>query len=315
MSNWYFETSGFNYLVGSFEFKTFLNTRELQELRGRTLYVSPITLWEIMLTSDNLHSDFLLFSAQNLFSEKLLATPTELIIRYLKNAYPENKINYDIYTELNIGKIWSKMTKDNSVNFEYSKSKLIKKTELIRNISNNLPSIIKGTIEQNKDGNLYRISEVLTVYFECLRADGFLPNSTKYDEETLNKLVVLFAMLFFVLRLDLDSNVIVKFLGDEGVPIEDPTKILTYVFENYSELFKRGPLLEMAVMAYNQVKLGNTNRGLLLDCYHMIYAPYVDWIVTGDDGFNNLKSMESRYRKKIIHVSKLGIGESPYPTT
>ena len=315
MSNWYFETSGFNHLVGSFDSKTFLNTRELQELRGRTLYVSPITLWEIMLTSDNFHSDFLLFSAQNLFSEQLLATPTELIIRYLRNAYPENKINYEIFTELNIGKIWSKMTKNNSVNFEYNKSKLIEKTELIRNISNNLPSIIKGTIEQTKDGNLYRISEVLTVYFECLRADGFLPNSTKYDEVTLNKLVVLFAMLFFVLRLDLDSSVIVEFLEDEGVPAEDPTKILTYVFENYSELFKRGPLLEMAIMAYNQVKLGNTNRGLILDCYHMIYAPYVDWIVTGDDGFNKLQSMESRYREKIIHVSKLKIGASPYLTT
>ena len=111
------------------------------------------------------------------------------------------------------------MTKDNSVNFEYHKSKLIKKTDMIPNISNNLPSIIKGTIEQTKDGYLYNISEVLTVYFECLRTDGFLPNSTKYDEEMLNKLVVLFAILFFVLRLDLDSNVMVKFLVDEGVPI------------------------------------------------------------------------------------------------
>ena len=43
---------------------------------------------------DNKKSDDLIFYAQNFFSEKLLATPTEIVIRYLTKAYPENKVNY-----------------------------------------------------------------------------------------------------------------------------------------------------------------------------------------------------------------------------
>jgi hypothetical protein len=312
LSTWYFETSGFNHLVKSTDFESLLNTRELQKLKGRVLYVSPITLWELMLTSDDFGSDLLVFSAQNLFSEKLLATPTELIIRYIKNAYPENKVNYDIHTELEIGNVWSKMTKDNSIKFEYNKSQLKEKTSLIRKISKNLPTIIDGTIERNRDEFLFNISKVLSVYYECLRDDGFLSPTSKYDEEVLFKLVVLFAMLFFVLRMDFDSKVIVKFWTDKGVQGDDPTKILMYLFETYPELLKKGPLLEMAVMAYNQVKLGSANRGLLLDCYHMIYAPYVNWIVTGDMGFDNLKKLESHYSEKIVHVSEMNIRTSPY---
>jgi len=44
----------------------------------------------------------------------------------------------------------------------------------------------------------------------------------------------------------------------------------------------------------------------------MIYAPYVNWIVTGDMGFDNLKNLECHYRMKIIHVSEMNIRVSPY---
>lgn len=311
MSSWYFETSGFNCLLNSFDSELILNTRELQHRKGRRLYISPITLWEVMLTSDEHKSDFLVFSAQNLFFNKMLATPSELMTRYLRYSYPENKIDYDIYTDLDIGEIWSRMTTDNSVRFDYSKSKLKAKTSMIRKISRNLHSIIFDKVNQNDD-LLFSISKIIRVHYKCLRDDGFLPKTCKYDEAVFFKLVVLFAMLFFVLRMDIDSNVIVQFWEEKGVNPDDPTKILTHLFENYPKILKIGPLLEMATMAYNQVMSGSTNRGLLLDCYHMVYAPYVDFIVTGDNGFDDLKKTESHYEKKILHVSELGLKISPY---
>lgn len=310
MSNWYFETSGFNHLLNLIDFESFLNTRELQRIKNNELYVSPITLWEIMLTSDDFQSDFLVYSAQNLFSEKLLATPTEIITRYIRNSYSENKVNYDIHTDLEIGDLWSKMTTDNSIKFEYNKSHLKNKTSFIRKISKNLPSIISQSVS-SKESWLVNLSEIINVHYECLRDDGFLPETKKYDREVLFKLVVLFKMLFFVFRMDFDSSVIDRFWEHEECD-RNPTNMLTHIDETYTDLFRIGPLLEMAVMAYNQVKIGATNRGLLLDCYHMIYAPYVDFIVTGDEGFDNLKKLESRYSNKIMHVSEMNILISPY---
>lgn len=312
MSNWYFETSGFNHLLKLIDFDSFLNTRELQRLKKNELYVSPVTLWEIMLTNDDFQSDFLVYSAQNLFSEKLLATPTEIITRYIRNSYPENKVNYDIHTNLEIGALWSTMTTDNSIKFEYNKKHLKDKTSFIRKISKNLPSIINQSVS-NDEPWLVNLSKVINVHYECLREDGFLPETSKYDGEVLFKLVVLLKMLFFVFRMDFDSSVIERFWEDEGCD-KNPTNMLTHIDETYTELYRIGPLLEMAVMAYNQVNIGSTNRGLLLDCYHMIYAPYVDFIVTGDEGFDDLKKLDTRYSKKIIHVSEMNIHVSPYLT-
>ena len=304
---WYFETSGFNHLLNVIDFESFLNTRELQEIRNRKLLVSPITLWEIMLTSDDLNSDFLVFSAQNFFNKNLLATPTEIIIRYLNFAYPDNKVNYEIFTDLEIKNLWSKMTTDNSIKFVYDKEKLKKKTNLIRNISRNLPSILNNSDTLNDDAFLKSIAKVINVYYECLRDDEFLPVAADFDEYIFFKLVVTFVLILFILRLDVDSSVADSFWKETKINTADPTKMLMYFFEKYPLLFKRGPFLEMAVMAYNQVKLGKTNRGLVLDCYHMIYAPYVNWIVTGDEGFANLKQIENRYKSKITTCKRIKI--------
>lgn len=312
IEKWYFETSGFNALMSVFDFDTFLNTRELNEKLDRELLVSPITIWEIMLTADDFDSDFLVFRAQNVFHKDLLATPSELIIRFLNNAYPENKVNYPIYTDLPLGDLWSKMTNNNSINFVYNKSALKERTSLIRMISKNLSSILSDSNNLKNNEFLSSLAKVTNVHYECLRDDGFLHDILDYEEDILFKLVVLFVLVLFVFKLDFETKTIDKFWMDSGVDDSNPTEMLIHFFQKYPLILKKGPFLEMAVMAYNQVKLGKTNRGLILDCYHMIYAPYVDFIVTGDEGFANLKHIENRYQMKITHINELKFEMKPF---
>lgn len=309
---WYFETSGFNTLKSVFDFDIFLNTRDLNEKLGRELLVSPITLWEIMLTTDDFDSDFLVFCAQNVFHKDLLATPTELIIRFLNNAYPENKINYPIYTSLALGDLWSKMTNNNSINFAYNKAALKERTSLIRMISKHLSSILSDSDNLKSNEFLSSLAKVTNIHYECLRDDGFLPDITDFEEDILFKLVVIFVLVLFIFKLDFETKTIDEFWMKSGVDASNPTEMLIHFFEKYPLIFKRGPFLEMAVMAYNQVKLGKTNRGLILDCYHMIYAPYVDFIVTGDEGFANLKIIENRYQMKITNINELKFEMKPF---
>lgn len=309
---WYFETSGFNYFLKQIDYDAFLNSRELQELRQRKIMISPITLWEIMLTSDDFNSDFLVFSAQQFFTADLLATPSELVIRYLEKAYPENKVNYPIYTDLQIGEIWSRMATDTSIKFEYDKDNLKQKTDFIRTLSKQLPAILDDAHTRHDDALLQSVSRVLNVYYNCLNEDGFLPKNTQYDHKIIFKLVIVFVLLLMVFRQDFNSQATDEFWNKADIDTNNHTEMLIYFFEKYPLVFQRGPFLEMAVMAYNQVKLGKTNRGLILDCFHMVYAPYVDWIVTGDEGFEKLSNLESRYRQKLIHVKNLNIKIAPY---
>lgn len=310
ITKWYFETSGFNYLLENIDFDSFLNTRELQRIKGRQLLISPITLWEVMLTKEN--SDFLIFSAQNLFDKNLLAMPSEIVTRYLQYAYPENKVNYPITTDLKIGELWANMTINNSIKFEYDIEKLKNKTLYLHKISKNLKSIINYTLNSNADATLKRISKVITVYHDCLKSDGFLKETKEYKEELIYKLVILFVLILFILKLDFKSNVIDLFWEKENIDTSNPTTMLSYFFEKYPLVLSKGPILEMAVMAYNQMNLGKTNRGLILDCFHMVYAPYVSYIVTADKGFEKLTQIESRYKNKIIHVSGLNFSTTLY---
>jgi hypothetical protein len=308
----YFETSAFNYLLKSIRFESFLNTRELQRRRGRQLFVSPVTLWEAMLTGKN--SDFLLFAAQNLFSEQMLAAPSEIIVRYLLNAYPENKVNYKIFTDLELGNIWGRMAHDNSVTFQYDKEKLREKTKFLRSISTNLSSIVKYPTITPSDPNLQGVANIVHTYYECLYDDGFLPKreGKRYDLEILYKLFILIVLVFFILNLDLDSGVIEDFWRNVGLAENDETKRVMYIFEKYPELLKRGPLLEITIMAYHQLQLGRKNRGLIMDSFHMVYAPYVDTIISADQDFSELRSQEKHYSRKLVHISEINLREAPF---
>jgi hypothetical protein len=204
------------------------------------------------------------------------------------------------------------MTKDNSIKFVYDKEKLKERTSLIRKISKNIIPILNDSDSLKDDEFLLGIAKITNVYYECLRDDGFLPEADGFEEDKLFKLVIVFVLLIFIFNLDIESSTVNSFWNNTNVDTSNPTAKLTFFFEKYPLIFKRGPLLEMAVMAYNQVMLGKTNRGLILDCYHMIYAPYVSWIVTGDEGFANLKQIENRYNNKLIHVKELNFGIAPY---
>ena len=265
-----------------------------------------------MLTGDN--PDFLLFSAQNLFSDNMLATPSEIIVRYLFNAYPENKVNYKIFTDLEIGNIWKRMAHDNSVTFQYDKEKLKGKTKFLRSISKNLSAIVKYPTIKLADPYLQNVANIVHTYYECLYDDGFLPKNkgTKYNQEILYKLFVLIILVLFILRLDLDSGVIEQFWHNVGIAEDEQTKRMMYIFEKYPELLRRGPILEITIMAYHQLQLGRKNRGLILDSFHMIYAPYVNTIISADKDFSELRAQEQQYERKLVHVSEINLKETLY---
>jgi hypothetical protein len=308
----YFETSAFNYLLDIYDSEQFIATRPLQALLRRKMLLSPITLWEIMLATDDTHSDSLIYFAQNLFDKKMLASPSEIIVRYFTKAYPKNIINYNIYTKLEIGKIWAKMTKDSSITLIYDKDKLREKTQLLWNLSTNLNNIIKYPRSEISDEWTRNVAHIVNTFYECSRDDGFftINTSSNYNLERLYKIAILFVLVFFVLGLDFERDTIENYWNNIG--ISDPMERMKYVFETYHELFKRGPILELSVMAYHQLELNDRSRGLLFDCYHTIYAPHVNQIITNDNNFARLSELETHYARKLTHVSDMHFTVAPF---
>lgn len=82
---------------------------------------------------------------------------------------------------------------------------------------------------------------------------------------------------------------------------------VTRVFIDHPEIFIRGPLVEMAVMAALQYQTGKTNRGAIYDGMHMVYAPHVAAILSNDRAFISLAESHLRYRTQVLHMSQVSI--------
>ncbi len=74
---------------------------------------------------------------------------------------------------------------------------------------------------------------------------------------------------------------------------------VTRVFLDFPEIFRCGPILEMANMAALQYAVGVTNRGVLHDGMHMAYAPYIDIIVSTDAAFLELGAKHDFCRLQV----------------
>lgn len=306
----YFETSAFNYFLNALRWESLLGTRELQKKLGRELYISPVTAWELML-SRQIDSDFMLYAAQNLFSPNMLATPGEIVTRYLRNAYPKNEVNYNYFTDQEIGKVWERMTQDNSVTMVYDQDELLEKTKLLRIVSSNLSAIVCYPDMRVDSDILQNIAHIVHTVYECLDQDGFLTRwkNTRYDVRRLAKIYVIWIMGIFLLRFDLYNSPVENFWAEEALKSDDSVTRLMHITETYHELLYIGPIIEMTMMSYHQLALGRKNRGLLLDSMHCIYAPYVHTILTADEDFRQLAIQESHYVKKLKHVKEIGLRE------
>lgn len=297
----YLETSAFNFLIENVGLPKFELTRAYQRRKGVIFVTSPMVLWEIMLNSDRERADMMLMAAQALFDPILLGTPTELTTRYLRSAYPQNAVNYDIRSGLSWTGLWAQMTRDFGRSMTYDFANLVRKSKPIRDISKNLASVIGNTAHPSEVVDLARtfVSGVFNALSEDLRAWGL--------DDVTAKFAILYAYLLLLTDADLDGTAARDFWIEKGFVGEMNHAKVTRVFIDYPELFIRGPLLEMAVMAALQYQAGKTNRGAIYDGMHMVYAPHVAAILSNDKAFITLAESHPRYRARILHMSQVRI--------
>ena len=73
---YYYETSFVNYLYDRYELNDIVATRAHQALKGNKLYISTVTIWEILLTGNVDRRKGLILLCQHLFEPVLLKSPS-----------------------------------------------------------------------------------------------------------------------------------------------------------------------------------------------------------------------------------------------
>lgn len=303
----YLETSAFNYIVDNFSLEDIEHTRAYQRAKGTIFIASPTLLWEIMLITDNEKADSMLHAAQALFDPLLLATPTEISVRYLKHAYPKNTVNYDLFSRVSWFGLWREMTTDFTKTFSFDSDNLLGKTNPIRSISRNLRSILENRECTDDTSDLIRI---FVAKIHSHLSDTLHQNRVNNE---LAKIIIIYVLLLLVLGADIDNSEAQELWAEKGFGSDLDAEQLTCIFYDYPEIFFRGPLVEMATMAKLQYDAGKTNRGALHDGLHMAYAPYVHHILSNDEAFLRISKNNPHYKNRVWHLSEVNFTPVEFP--
>ena len=128
----YFETSALNAFAEGRSVQDAIATKALQNLKGRGFYLSPVVLWEVLLTSDEIAREKLIHFAQHLCEATLLPSPEELIIKYLRSDCPIIEKEYHLASAGSFAAPWQDICAIKEKTLIIDAAQLRQKTNILR---------------------------------------------------------------------------------------------------------------------------------------------------------------------------------------
>ena len=302
-SIFYLDTSALNFLADNVKDFDFL--AGMKEHLKFELFLSPVSLWEVFLNSNEERRDYLIYWAQFNCARKLIKSPSEIIIEYIKQDCPikDRTIFRDApYSNMQMAETWENIHGKIDRTIPLDVNELKERSNGIRQLSKSLKGIINDMCDDSHEN--YENDPFHGAMVMALENVGRSLELDKKTERTY-KITLIFIFFIICIGFELQNSVIQDFWNEKG--IEDPFERLDFMIANYSELMVRGPVLEMAMMAETQLKMDNSkSRGLLHDCMHTIYCYYADNLITSDTHFECLRDdVNHPVFKGIIMTSQI----------
>ncbi len=301
-SNIYLETSAVNYFADNYNWQDALATKGLQNVKGNLWYLSPVTLWEILLTSNIEKRENIIFFCQHLFHEKLLNSPSEFIINYINSGCPLIEKKYDFQSKLSIATTWTDICTDKRKTFVYDYEDLKAKMQTFQKLSKQFDKIINRIVlDITISDDELSIQIFVNSFYKKIETQLIYADP---DYHKVVKISILLAFYILCLEVEIDNTPIKAYWQKVG--IQDSIERLNYVMNMYEDLILRGPFYQMAIMVYHQTSIKKINRGLFMDSLHSIYINYADVFLTNDDHFKTLKERDIHPNfLNILHISDI----------
>ena len=306
MEYWYFETSAVNYLKEYLSDHDAVETKKLQLLKKRDWCISPMTLLEILQTSDFEKRDRIVRLSQRLFSEDLLAAPEEVIIHYINMGFPLEEPRIRLKSQCNFSDVWKDVVRnpDKQINIGIEELKARNKairgfTKLIHKVMNGDDNIVFPKTEAGEFN--YSLESMLN-------GMAFIKEGEPYSEEARKvfKLAIVYLITLICCQVGPASEVTERFWSKLGH--HRTSCRINYALNNWEPLIYRGPLSTLAHMAYCQSQV-RFSRGVYNDSLHAMYLNYTDKLFSSDAHFKDLRQAlkQTPYENRIILMSEIGL--------
>lgn len=305
LQRYYFETSAFNSFAEKYNIEDAVATKALQNLKGRGWYISPVVLWEVLLTTEEIKRESLIHFSQHLFEPDLLPSPEELIVQYIKSGCPESEAEYPLISRGIFSDSWRDICSIKEKTLKYEPKLITEKTKVLRDIARLFHEFTKSNSIDISDteeiaGLQVSIQQVLDRY-------SVIPAEYREDFETIRhlRLVAFFVLMILCAGATIDGEVINNFWKKQGArSMQDRIDI---VFTQFPQLLFRGPFHQIAHMTHYQSDEKFT-RGVYFDSLHTVYSIYADKFLTCDEHFRTFRERLKEgypFVEKIRHLDEL----------
>ena len=300
----YFETSAVNEFSDRFSIEDAIATKTFQKVRNRSWCISPVVLWEIMLTADDIKKEKLIYFSQHLFEDELLPTPEELIIDYIQQGCPSSEVARTLVSKSTIAGVWRDLCSDPNRTIVYDKQEWKQRARVITPILRALHRVIR-----NENIVLTPYDETLgpDITLESLLNQSALPTHRKTGpEKKLYKLSIFYILFVLCAEVGFENQTIKAWWRQIGV--DKTLDRIMFILREYEALVHRGPFITMALMACHQTS-HKFSRGIFFDSLHGLYLPYIDLFLTDDSHFTGLRSElgSHAHSGKIVRLDELEI--------
>ena len=144
MEIWYLETSAINEFVKGHSIEDTLATKQLQLNKGRDWRLSPVTLWEILMTTNEVQRDKLIHYCQCLFSKELLPSVGEIIVPYIEQGMPKYEEGRKLVSNTKLADVWRNLVDDRNSSFSIDHKELKSRVKLIQSTSKDVHKLINN---------------------------------------------------------------------------------------------------------------------------------------------------------------------------
>ncbi len=280
-------------------------TKALQNLKGRGLYLSPVVLWELLLTGNELTREKLLFFAQHLCESDLLPSPEELLVNYIGAGCPLVEKQRPLISEGLFAVPWRDICAIKEKTLVLDRLQLQRQTTVLRDMGR--------LFQEFAASNCIAISTAPGIAATQVNVQTLLdhyriiPPSVRDDVESVRhlRLVTFLALMFLCIGVCLDQATIEKFWLARGA--RSVAQRIDHLFLKFPKLILQGPLHQIAYMARFQSG-GRHSRGLFFDSLHAVYSLYADMLISADEHFRTFREglrQVAPHVKKIVHFDEL----------
>jgi len=295
----YFETSALNAFAEDRNVHDAIATKAFQNLKGQGFYLSPVALWEVLLTSDEVTRERLIQFAQHLVEPDLLPSPEELVVKYIRSGCPLVEAEYLLISPGKFAPVWRDMCAIKEKTLVFDPSLVRAKTDALRDIGrlfheftsfNSIDIAAKPGIA----GTQVSVQQVLDRY-------SVVPPECREDFETVRhiRLVAFFILVFLCAGASVEQEVVEDFWRQQGA--RTMLERIEVVFSSFPQLVLRGPFNQMAHMAQFQ-SAKKLSLGVYFDCMHAVYSLYADVFISADEHF---RAFREKLRDSVPHVIEI----------